>query len=313
VISGNHDNPARFAAIAPLLALGNVTVLARPAKADEGGLTQFTAPDGTSVRLAQMPFVSKRLVVRAAELMSKDAYEASQGYTETVGRILASLCADFDASSVNLLSLHGFLQGGEAGGGERPAHLIEDYHISSHAIPAATTYAALGHLHRPQLVPGAAPIHYCGSPLQMDFGERDQQKVVNVVEAVPGAPAKVTEVPLTAGRQLIQLSGDPQQVIDAAQEGPPNAWLKAILTGPVGSGVADDMRETIGERLVDIRVKHSDVERQSHEARLAGHTPQELFEMFLREQGKLVGDSADPALMGLFNDLLDAHSTVGAS
>ena len=58
VIAGNHDNPRRLNAVAPLLALGNVTVLTDAASPDAGGFRRLTI--GTeSLNLALLPFISQ--------------------------------------------------------------------------------------------------------------------------------------------------------------------------------------------------------------------------------------------------------------
>ena len=59
VIAGNHDNPRRLAAVTPLLALGQVTLLAEPAKADAGGVVRFETANGEKVNLALLPFVAR--------------------------------------------------------------------------------------------------------------------------------------------------------------------------------------------------------------------------------------------------------------
>ena len=65
VIAGNHDNARGLRAVAPLLALGNVHLVAEPQRPDDGGVWSITTRDGTPVRIAMLPFVSKRGIVRA--------------------------------------------------------------------------------------------------------------------------------------------------------------------------------------------------------------------------------------------------------
>ena len=88
------------------------------------------------------------------------------------------------------------------GGGERQAQSIFEYHVPAAAFPAELHYVALGHLHRRQSVPAPCPVHYSGSPLRVDFGEVDSAPVVLLVDAAPGTPARVTDLPITAARTL---------------------------------------------------------------------------------------------------------------
>ncbi|MFV0306972.1 MAG: exonuclease SbcCD subunit D, partial [Desertimonas sp.] len=196
VIAGNHDHPGRLRAVGPLLALGRVHLVTEPTRPDEGGIRGFTAADGSDVRLAMLPFVSKRGIVRAEALMQQPAFELAQTYSDRIRRIIDALTADFGPDTVNLITAHAFVLGGEAGGGERAAHLVDEYAVTAPSFPPTAGYVALGHLHRPQRVPGGGRLHYSGSPLALDFGEVDQAKQVNVVTLEPGAPAQVEPVRL---------------------------------------------------------------------------------------------------------------------
>jgi exonuclease SbcD len=84
------------------------------------------------------------------------------------------------------------------------------YGVRREALPVAAQYVALGHVHRPQEVACASKAAYSGSLLQLDFGERYQEKSVNLVEVHARQPAQLTQLPITAGRKLIDV-GSPEQ------------------------------------------------------------------------------------------------------
>ena len=65
VIAGNHDNAKRLQAVAPLLELGRVMLVAEPTRPDAGGVIELKVSDGNPVRIAMLPFVSKRGIVLA--------------------------------------------------------------------------------------------------------------------------------------------------------------------------------------------------------------------------------------------------------
>src|SRR5262249_60947207 len=101
----------------------------------------------------------------------------------------------------------------------------------------------LGHIHRPQKVAGArSQTRYAGSLIQLDFGETEQAKSVVVVEAHAGKPSKAAEVPVTAGRRLVEVAGTFEQVL-LLGAGLGDAYLKVTVQteGPV-PGVADRVR-----------------------------------------------------------------------
>src|SRR5690606_8629762 len=129
-------------------------------------------------QLVALPFLSQRHAVRAAEMFSLSATEATQTYADWVRRLVARLTEPFEGSSaVNLVTTHLTVSGGVLGGGERDAHTIFPYHVPASVFPASCHYVALGHLHRHQEIPGPCPVRYSGSPLLVDFGEEENQPV----------------------------------------------------------------------------------------------------------------------------------------
>ena len=243
VISGNHDHPRRLRAVAPLLELGSIQLVTEPTRPDDGGVLRITQPATASTcRLAMLPFVSKRGIVRSADLMDAEAFENAQRYSDRMRLLIEALCASFGADTVNVLAAHAFVLGAATGGGERPAHLVEEYAVTAPSFPPTIGYGALGHLHRAQRIPAGPPLHYCGSPLQLDFGEVEQVKQVNVVDLRPACPP--TSAPCRsrpAGRCApCRAPSRSWRAADRAIDGDP--WLRVTVRGPRRAGLADDVR-----------------------------------------------------------------------
>ena len=171
MIAGNHDSDRRWQAVQPLLELG--AVITCPVFADpDTSVVEVPSRDGREVMLvAVLPFLSQRWVVKAEQLMGGEASESAQLYEERYRKLCGWLCAAFRSDTVNVVAAHAFVHGSDPAGSERAAHLSAAYGVSASVFPAAADYVALGHLHRPQEIPGPCPIRYCGSPLQLDFGE----------------------------------------------------------------------------------------------------------------------------------------------
>jgi exonuclease SbcD len=300
VIGGNHDNPRRLHAVAPLLELGRVHVVAEPRRPDDGGVLELGLRGGVELRLALLPFVSKRGIVRAEVLMDRPAFELAQLYADRLRRLLDAITTPFHTDTVNVLAAHAFVLGGEAGGGERPAHLVEEYAVPGAAFPAAAGYVALGHLHRAQRIPGSGRLHYCGSPLQLDFGETAQAKQVNLVALEPGVPALVEPVRLTSGRPLRTVVGDEDELAALAALADDDDWLRVIVRDEPRAGLAAAVQGWFGPRAVDVRVEStvgpSALPRPDHRTR----SPGELFDDFLAARGE-----RDERVRALFDELLE--------
>ena len=116
VISGNHDNARRLHAVAPVFqALGRIHLVTEPIRPDDGGVIRLSMPGGEQVRLAMLPFVSQRGVVRARNLMEAAAYENTQAYGDRIRLLIETLTAEFGSDTVNILAAHAFVYGGQLG------------------------------------------------------------------------------------------------------------------------------------------------------------------------------------------------------
>ena len=296
-IAGNHDNPNRFNAVRPLLGLGNVIALPRVVRPEDGGVVEIASKSGERARVVLLPFVSQRGIVKAEALMTQDADQYSGAYAERLATVLAQLCGTADPQAVNLVMAHAMVHGGVMGGGERSAHTVFQYSIPTGAFPADYHYVALGHLHRAQQLAGPCPIHYSGSPLQLDFGETEDAKSVNIVEAKPGQPANVEQVPLSAGRRLRRVSGTMATLAELAGS-VGDDFLLVEVQESARAGLADEVRELL-PNAVEVRVRATDDAPDETRTR-RGRAPQELFHDYLETVG-----ASDERVEVLFHELLE--------
>jgi exonuclease SbcD len=291
VVAGNHDNPARLDAVAPLLQRARVTVVGAPRSPDDGGVVEVAG-----ARVAMLPFVSQRGIVKAEDIMGSDPDQHAGEYEARLRRVIESLTADMSADTVNLLVSHLTVFGALAGGGERTAHIF-GYAIPSSLFPGHLSYVALGHLHRQQKMPHSSPVWYSGSVLQLDFGEVADQKGALLVKAESGRPASVTELPLQAGRRLMALEGTLEQVLARADE-TGDAYVRVKLRESSRVGLADEVRAAI-PNAVEVVLDNPAAPGRHDEPRQTLQ-PVEAFGRYLADR-----DSADARVEALFADLLD--------
>lgn len=301
ILAGNHDNPNRWQAVRRLVEGGNVHIVGSVVAPDRGGLLHFPA---IATRVAVLPFVSRQHIVRAAHLMHRRADDHELAYQDRVAQIITALTATFDPSTVNILATHLTVANGapQRGGGERDAHIF-DYLLPPTIFPPSCTYVALGHLHQPHRLAAACPVWYSGSPLHLDFGEVERShKAVLVVEAEPGLPATVREVPLQAGRPLRTVRGTLADLTRQADD-LADAHVRMVLTEGSRPGLADEIRET-HPNVVDVRVDRTGdaaPDPQMWELEDFQRSPADLFAEYLDETGE-----SDDDVQRLFLDLWEA-------
>ena len=299
-IPGNHDSWQRLEALSKLLTPLGILVVPRVLRPDEGGVVEVPSRDGRETALvACVPFVPERRFGDAAALFD-DRASGFTAYDEGMGAVLAGMARVFRTDRVNVLLGHVMIDGGKIGGGEQELTIGMAYAVSPTRLPATATYAALGHLHRPQAIRRSpCPARFAGSLIQLDFGEVDQDKSVVLVEAKAGKPAKAQELPLSAGRRLVDVSGTLDDILSTADDAN-DAYLRVRVKteGPV-PGIAERIREVLPNAVV----VELDYERAHHDRPEGGVRtlhPRDQFVHYYRH-----AHEADPApdLMEAFDHL----------
>lgn len=302
VVAGNHDNPRRLQAVQPLLGLANVHALASVARPDEGGVVELQARSGEKANIVLLPFVSQRGIIHADALMNDAAAKLAAEYADRMARVLAALCANTPKDGVNLVLAHAMVHGGTMGGGERSAHTVFAYSVPTGAFPSNFHYVALGHLHRQQRLEGACPIHYSGSPLQLDFGETEHIKSVNLIDGVPKQPVTVEQVRLSSGKRLRKVKGglaELERLADQLRDD----YLLVEVDEPQHPGLADQVRNLL-PNAVEVRLSASGAPASAAPDERQGR-PQDLFNRYLKELGQ--PNEQVEALFGkLLDEVLDA-------
>jgi DNA repair protein SbcD/Mre11 len=300
VVGGNHDSPARLAAVAPVFAAHGVHIVSRPTRPDDGGVVTLDTAAGR-LRAALLPFPSQRVAATVDDLMDRRADEHTGNYAERVHRLLDVVSAPFDdGEAVNVVLAHLMVMGGTMGGGERGAHTVFEYWVPATAFPATAHYVALGHLHRAQRLDAPSPVHYSGSPLQLDFGETANGPSVNVVTAEPGkAGVEVRPVALSGGRRLRTLRGAPDELlaVDAASVG--DDHLRLVVDSGPRPGLADELRLHFPHAVEVVLASRFEARPTDPTPARTGRTPHQLFDSYLVQH-----DAADTRVLALFDELV---------
>lgn len=301
VIAGNHDNPERLAAAAPLAGRQGITLVGLPVSAVAEIDVRRT---GERAVLFNLPYPSES---RLGELLSAEADEEllRAAYADRIKAIVAAQSERFRADTVNLLMSHLYVMGGSESDSERPIQVGGAYTVPAGALCAGADYVALGHLHRPQTLRAPVPVRYAGSPLAYSFSEAGQAKSVTLLDMQPGKPPQMREILLSCGRPLVhwKASEGIAQVYRWLDEGrDARAWIDLEI----------HLSESLSmDQLQNIRKLHSGIihirpvypETAPAELAAAGALPiEEMFRRFyIRQSG---GAEPEPELVQLFMELI---------
>jgi exonuclease SbcD len=233
-VAGNHDDPDLWGHLAPFLAGRGIHVAGRARRA---GDAVVTLPTGAGpLHAALLPWPEPARMALDAGITVQ---EARSRYADMVGALVESYAREAVArrraeGGAAVLVGHLMVDRAEAGGGERAMTMGITWTISTAALPVDLDYIALGHVHRPQPLPGlAAPGRYCGSPMALDFSD-DGHATSAVVAEVAGDRTTARLEPLAAAAPLVRLRG-PLEAMGPLSSEHPGAWFACDveLEGPL--------------------------------------------------------------------------------
>jgi exonuclease SbcD len=210
VVRGNHDSDRLFAVFDDLLGSDSrLRFIALPANLGDPNvdpIRRMPAADGSRIALAALPFVhANRFLAHVRDVDERTAPFADRlgAYERDLG---AALMRTLDPKrEVAIFASHQYVGGALKSGSERPLHVGDEYATRASDIPMVS-YAAFGHIHRPQQISAACVARYAGSPIQIDFGEEGEKKSVVFVDAQPMRAPSYEVLPLRGGRHLVTLA-----------------------------------------------------------------------------------------------------------
>ena len=208
VISGNHDNPDRLTASGPLardhgiVMAGTPNSIITPGIHGQHEITE-SAPgyfhaiiNNEEVDMLLVPFPSEKRLNEVYLNETDDETQKAASYGEKMSALFSSLKEHFHKDSIHLIASHLFVMDSIEDGSERSIQLGGSYMVGGDIFPEIADYIALGHVHKPQKVPGCPNARYSGSPLPFNIKETSFHKQVISVELRAGSPCVIHELPL---------------------------------------------------------------------------------------------------------------------
>ena len=209
VIAGNHDNPERLIAAGPLAMEHGIIMVGTPKTIvpkgiygkheviDSGeGFVELHIKGERAVILT-VPYPSEKRLNEVLYHEMAEAEERAVSYGERIKTLFNELSVHYRQDSINLVVSHLFAMDSEEGGSERSIQLGGNYIVSGDCFPEEAQYIALGHVHKPQIVPGTNKrARYSGSPLHYNKKEIHYTKKCLVVEVSASSEAQVKEIEL---------------------------------------------------------------------------------------------------------------------
>ena len=231
IISGNHDNPERLTASGPLAQEHGIVMAGTPntvVPPGQYGKNRITGSGpgyihaeiaGEKADILLVPFPSEKrlgeLYLNAADEEAKKA----ESYERRIRLLFSRLAEEFRPDAIHLVMSHLFVMNSTGDGSERSVQLGGSYLLPGDIFPEQADYIALGHVHKPQQVPGRQNALYSGSPLHYNQREISFGNRIIAVTAHPGLSCQLQSIPLPVYKPIeIWRCKSPEEALARCEE-----------------------------------------------------------------------------------------------
>lgn len=209
VIAGNHDNPERLVAAGPLAMEHGIIMSGTPKtviqcgeygqhkviNSGEGFIEVEINNEKAVILTVSYPSEKRLNEVLYGEMDSDE--DRVKTYGERIKSLFDSLEKNYRSDTINLVVSHLFAMGSEEGGSEISIQLGGSYIVNGSCFPKEAQYIALGHVHKPQIVPGTnKKARYSGSPLHYNKKEINITKKCFIIDVKANEECVVNEIEL---------------------------------------------------------------------------------------------------------------------
>lgn len=207
VIAGNHDNPDRLVAAGPLAREHGIIMLGTPKSViDTGNYGNHKVIDsgegfieieinGEKAVILTVPYPSEKRLNEVLYGAMDDDEERLKSYSDRIKLLFDSLSEKYREETINIAVSHLFAMGSEEAGSERNVQLGGSFIVDGSCFPSNAQYVALGHVHKPQIVPGTQKrARYAGSPIHYNKKEINFKKQCYIIDVKASEVCNIEEV-----------------------------------------------------------------------------------------------------------------------
>ena len=214
ITGGNHDSINLLNAPEEILQSLSITVIGGAKENIKDELVLVKDQDGNpKMVVAAVPFLrDKDLRNRNTDQVFKDRIEAVREGIKNHYALLANIC-ESDYKKLHCIAMgHLYAKGSSSSDSEREIQIGNTASVDSNIFSPIFDYVALGHIHRPQIIGKNEKIRYSGSPIALSFSEKEDKKMVLLVELQSKAEVKITPLMVPKFRELKKFKGSFEEV-----------------------------------------------------------------------------------------------------
>jgi len=211
ITGGNHDSISLLDAPSSLLDVLDITVVGGAKDDIHNEIIPITGTHGeVECIVLAVPFLRDkdlRQSMQASEMADKSSF-ISEAIKQHYDKLVEMTVEKFGHSAPIIAMGHLYMQGSITSDSEREIHIGNLEGLDSKIIHPEIDYMALGHIHKPQKIGNKNNIRYSGSPVFLDFSERNYDKMVIEIEIEANEIKSITSVAIPKSREILKFTGD---------------------------------------------------------------------------------------------------------
>ena len=250
-----------------------------------------------------VPFPSEKRLEEVLHSEMESEEIQLETYNERLRCLFDRLADQFEEETVNIIVSHLFVMDSLEEGSERSIQLGGSYLADPDIFPKLADYVALGHIHRPQSVPGHPNIRYSGSPIEYRKGEERYQKQVLCVDIRKGEPVKVEPIELKQYKpiEVWRCTSISEAIMVCEENRDKNCWV--YLEIETERAILEDEIKKMKQTKKDILEIHPVLrEKDTEEAETSWKDrpfPEVFAEFYRRERGVEMSEETRDMLLKL--------------
>ena len=279
VIAGNHDNPDLLEAPGGLLKEMDIHVVGNVDAAHlEKEVIALSDGKDTAAYVCAVPFLRSRDVCgeETMELGGGTSARLALGIAEHYRAVHDLAAKQRGDRTVPIIGMgHLYAQGSSFRSNDDKKTVGKLAPVELEDFGGDFDYMALGHIHRPQCVPGHDNWCYAGSLLAMSIEEHSYTPQVMILDTENMGHPQGLEIPDSCYHKVKFIKGDINQLkeeLDALHAGKEDVWVKAVYTGQENlPNWAIDLKLRLKEQESAVQIVAAEVKRDIPQASDADH------------------------------------------
>ncbi|MBK9255342.1 MAG: exonuclease subunit SbcD [Saprospiraceae bacterium] len=232
ITGGNHDGISLLNAPAEILAVLDIKIVGgMPENIFDQIIPIFNKNNELECVILAVPFLRDKDLRQSTEanlLTSKS--EIIQSSIQNIYSRLVDKSFELYGKETPIIAMgHLLMYGSLTSDSEREIHIGNLDGLPVNLLSDSVQYYALGHIHKPQKVGNNKFIRYCGSPVYLDFSERQLEKQVIVLEIENQTISDPSVVKIPKNRELIRFSGNLKNIVECLENYKPDFALASLI------------------------------------------------------------------------------------